>query len=310
MTDDGEFGCGATIAKFSSQGYRVVYVAFSAAEQSVLPHLPRDILRKEVLVATSFLGIKNEDCLVYEFEVRRFSDSRQEILDLIIKINYKYMPSMVFLPSINDTHQDHHVIATEGFRAFKHTTMLGYEVPWNNLNFKNGIIKKFFLNLFIFVIFLLIFNIMTNILNEYNSQKLQDLINLEINTRADKKRLELLLFGINGIIERPVGHGLTNFLKNNPLALSTHNTYLQLLYELGIIMSILIFWIFFSLKKCIKLSRIQKNYYNLLLSLIILIFFIQLIVNDSLGTINVFIVLGFLIYLSSNRKFNYLQKIT
>jgi LmbE family N-acetylglucosaminyl deacetylase len=137
-TDDGEFGCGATIAKFSSQGYRVVYVAFSAAEQSVLPHLPRDILRKEVLVATSFLGIKNEDCLVYEFEVRRFSDSRQEILDLMIKINHKYMPSMVFLPSINDTHQDHHVIATEGFRAFKHTTMLGYEVPWNNLNFKTS----------------------------------------------------------------------------------------------------------------------------------------------------------------------------
>lgn len=137
-TDDGEFGCGATIAKFSSQGDRVVYVAFSAAEQSVLPHLPRDILRKEVLLATSFLGIINEHCLVYEFEVRRFSESRQEILDLMIKLNQQYMPDMVFLPSINDTHQDHHVIATEGFRAFKRTTMLGYEVPWNNLNFKTS----------------------------------------------------------------------------------------------------------------------------------------------------------------------------
>ena len=137
-TDDGEFGCGATIAKFTSQGDRVVYVAFSAAEQSVLPHLPRNILRKEVLLATSCLGIKSEHCLVYEFEVRRFSESRQEILDLMIKLNQKYMPDMVFLPSLNDTHQDHHVIATEGFRAFKRTTILGYEVPWNNLNFKTS----------------------------------------------------------------------------------------------------------------------------------------------------------------------------
>jgi LmbE family N-acetylglucosaminyl deacetylase len=137
-TDDGEFGCGATIAKFTSQGDKVLYVAFSAAEQSVLPHLPRNILRKEVLLATFSLGIKSEDCLIYEFEVRRFSESRQEILDLMIKLNQKYMPDMVFLPSLNDTHQDHHVIATEGFRAFKRTTMLGYEVPWNNLNFKTS----------------------------------------------------------------------------------------------------------------------------------------------------------------------------
>lgn len=137
-TDDGEFGCGATIAKFTSQGDNVLYVAFSAAEQSVLPHLPRDILRKEVLLATSCLGVKNENCLIYNFEVRRFSEVRQNILDKMIQLKQKYKPDIVFLPSINDTHQDHYVIASEGFRAFKSTTMLGYEVPWNNLNFKTS----------------------------------------------------------------------------------------------------------------------------------------------------------------------------
>ena len=30
-TDDGEFGCGATIAKFVKEGRRVIYAAFSAA---------------------------------------------------------------------------------------------------------------------------------------------------------------------------------------------------------------------------------------------------------------------------------------
>lgn len=137
-TDDGEFGCGGTIAKYVSEGWRAVYVAFSAAEQSVLPHLPRDILRKEVKEATLVLGIAPEDCIVLDFEVRKFPEQRQAILDEMVKLNRELQPDLVFLPSPNDTHQDHHVIAHEGFRAFKRTTMLGYEVPWNNLDFRTS----------------------------------------------------------------------------------------------------------------------------------------------------------------------------
>lgn len=137
-TDDGEFGCGATIAKLTKDGYRVIYVAFSAAEQSVVPPYPRDILRYEVKEATRVLGIEQEDCLVLDFEVRRFPELRQKILDKMIELNKEYQPDIVFLPSLHDTHQDHLVIAQEGFRAFKKTTMLGYEVPWNNLEFKTS----------------------------------------------------------------------------------------------------------------------------------------------------------------------------
>lgn len=137
-TDDGEFGCGGTIAKYIAEGVRAVYVAFSAAEQSVLAHLPRDILRTEVRKATAALGIADEDCLVFDFEVRRFPELRQAILDKMIELSRRYQPDMVFLPSANDTHQDHQIIAQEGFRAFKRTTMLGYEVPWNNLDFRTS----------------------------------------------------------------------------------------------------------------------------------------------------------------------------
>jgi len=137
-TDDGEFGCGGTIAKYIRDGWRAIYVAFSAAEQSVLPHLPRDILRREVKKATAVLGIESEDCIVLDFEVRKFPEQRQAILDAMVKLNNELQPDLVFLPSPNDTHQDHHVIAHEGFRAFKRTTMLGYEVPWNNLDFKTS----------------------------------------------------------------------------------------------------------------------------------------------------------------------------
>ena len=137
-TDDGEFGCGGTIAKYVSNGSRVIYAAFSAAEQSVLPHLPRDILRSEVRQATAILGIQDEDCLVFDFEVRRFPELRQRILDQMIVLNQEYSPDVVLLPSLNDTHQDHQTVAQEGFRAFKRVTMLGYEVPWNNLDFRTS----------------------------------------------------------------------------------------------------------------------------------------------------------------------------
>ena len=137
-TDDGEFGCGGTIARYVSEGVRVIYVAFSAAEQSVLPHLPKDVLRREVKIATAVLGIAPQDCIVLDFEFRRFPELRQGILDKMIELSRDYEPDVVFLPSANDTHQDHQTIAQEGFRAFKRTTMLGYEVPWNNLDFRTS----------------------------------------------------------------------------------------------------------------------------------------------------------------------------
>ncbi|HRH91229.1 MAG TPA: PIG-L family deacetylase, partial [Agitococcus sp.] len=42
---------------------------------------------------------------------------------------------LVLMPSLKDIHQDHATIAQEGLRAFKGTTILGYELIWNNLSF-------------------------------------------------------------------------------------------------------------------------------------------------------------------------------
>lgn len=141
-TDDGEFGCGGTIVKLLEEGRKIVYVAFSAAEQSVLPSLPKDILRTEVKEATQVLGVPSSDCIVLNHLVRRFGESRQKILDDMLALKREYNPNMVFLPSQNDTHQDHNVIALEGFRAFKRITMLGYEIPWNNLDFRTSCFFK------------------------------------------------------------------------------------------------------------------------------------------------------------------------
>jgi N-acetylglucosamine malate deacetylase 1 len=141
-TDDGEFGCGGTIAALASRGARVVYVAFSAAEASVPVGFESDILRQEVKEATVILGIKPEDCICLKYPVRHFPAHRQEILEDMVRLGKEYQPDVVFLPSRFDTHQDHAVIVEEGFRAFKRCTMFGYEIPWNNLEFRaNGFFK-------------------------------------------------------------------------------------------------------------------------------------------------------------------------
>jgi LmbE family N-acetylglucosaminyl deacetylase len=132
-TDDGELGCGGFISKLVSEGCEVYYIAFSAAENSVPEGLPKDILRKEVAEATIELGIKKENLFVLNYEVRRFPEFRQEILEDLIKYRKIINPDLVLIPSLNDIHQDHYTIAHEAVRAFKNTTMLGYELPWNNL---------------------------------------------------------------------------------------------------------------------------------------------------------------------------------
>lgn len=134
-TDDGELGCGGTIARLLGEGTDVYYVAFSICTRSLPPSLPPDTLEKEVKVATKILGIPPQNLILYDFDVRRFKEFRQDILEELIKIRTKINPDLVFLPTPADIHQDHQVISEEGLRAFKHTSVLGYELPWNNLSF-------------------------------------------------------------------------------------------------------------------------------------------------------------------------------
>lgn len=131
-TDDGEFGAGGLISKWVDRGVDVTYVAFSAAEESVLPEFPRDILRREAIEALSALGVSSECCRVLDFPVRYFPAERQRILETMVGLNTELNPDLVLLPSTYDIHQDHSVICQEGVRAFKRSTILGYEVPWNN----------------------------------------------------------------------------------------------------------------------------------------------------------------------------------
>ncbi len=141
-TDDGELGCGGSIARFCSEGREVTYVAFSLCTRSLPEGLAPNTLEIEVKAATKVLGVKPENLILYDYDVRRFKEFRQEILEELVKINRQVNPDLVFVPSPTDIHQDHQVISEEGLRAYKNTTLLGYEMPWNNLSFNTRCFVK------------------------------------------------------------------------------------------------------------------------------------------------------------------------
>jgi LmbE family N-acetylglucosaminyl deacetylase len=136
-TDDGELGAGGTIARLIESGANVSYAAFSTAENSLSPEFPPDTLVREVKNATQFLGIKSENLHIFGHKVRELEYNRQQVLDEMIGLRRnKY--DLVLMPCLHDIHQDHEVIAREGLRAFKQTSILGYELIWNNLHFNTS----------------------------------------------------------------------------------------------------------------------------------------------------------------------------
>jgi LmbE family N-acetylglucosaminyl deacetylase len=92
--------------------------------------------------ATLKLGIKSENLLIFNYQVRKLNFARQEILEELIKIKENVDPELILMPCLTDIHQDHSTIAQEGLRAFKTKTILGYELIWNNLSFNTTAFVK------------------------------------------------------------------------------------------------------------------------------------------------------------------------
>ena len=130
-TDDAEFGCGGTIARLVAEGHEVHCAAFSSCEESIPAGFPKDALAREMFEAAAVLGVPRERVRLFEYRVRRFSERRQDILEELVRLARELKPDLVLMPSLQDTHQDHQVIAQEAPRAFKQTTILSYDMPWN-----------------------------------------------------------------------------------------------------------------------------------------------------------------------------------
>ncbi len=134
-TDDGELGCGGTMAKLTEEGRDVFYVAFSICEESVPEPFPKDILATEVMDATSCLGVPESNVIIKRYPVRHFPTERQAILQDLVSLREELQPDLIFCPSWHALHQDHRTVAEEALRAFKRVSLLGYDMPWDVITF-------------------------------------------------------------------------------------------------------------------------------------------------------------------------------
>jgi len=141
-TDDIELGAGGTLIKLlEDKSNDICWVVFSICEDAVPQGLPADTLEKEFTAVASKLGIKNYR--INRFPNKNFPQDRQRILDQLDKVKREFKPDLVVSPSLNDSHQDHKTIAEEAVRAFKkEASIIGYELPWNNLVFSPQLTVK------------------------------------------------------------------------------------------------------------------------------------------------------------------------
>ena len=128
--DDVELGAGGTIYQLGKSN-NVFYIGMSLP-----PLVNQDVLLSEFHESAKVLGIKPENIILKDYDPRNLSDVRSEILQFFYDLNKKHKPDIIFIPNSKDIHQSHEVVFAEGRRAFKYSSILGYELPWNSFDFK------------------------------------------------------------------------------------------------------------------------------------------------------------------------------
>ncbi len=137
--DDIEFGMGGTLSRIQGMGIgKIRIIVFSNCDESLPSGLPAKTLINECKASLMIYGIDESQVLFENFAVRNFHQSRQEILDTIIREYRQDAYDTVFFPTTKDTHQDHSVISEEAIRACTRSTMFGYEMPWNVFDSKKN----------------------------------------------------------------------------------------------------------------------------------------------------------------------------
>jgi len=128
--DDIEIGCGALIANIQ-KSTEVFCVTLSDNQDNPLL---KNVVR-EHNESMRILGVDEKHRFLENFITRRFKHSRQEILEYLFSMNRKYQPDMVFVHSNADLHQDHSTVTQESLRAFRGTSLFGYDVIRSSYGF-------------------------------------------------------------------------------------------------------------------------------------------------------------------------------
>jgi LmbE family N-acetylglucosaminyl deacetylase len=136
-TDDVELSCGAAIAELISNGCKVYYVALSDCQDTLInTKFPLDTLTKECRNALKILGVKSRDISIFQHKNKLYCEEPRKIFETLEKLRDTIQPDLVLIPDVNQTHQDHQVVAQQAVSVFRRSTsILSYEQPWNDLQF-------------------------------------------------------------------------------------------------------------------------------------------------------------------------------
>ena len=128
--DDIELGCGAFL-HHALPASDVRCITLSANHNN--PELTNIV--QEHRNSLSTLGVSPEQIIVERFETRKFPQQRQEVLEYLFQQRLEFKPEMVFVHTRSDIHQDHNAVTEEALRAFRGTTLLGFDVVRSSYGF-------------------------------------------------------------------------------------------------------------------------------------------------------------------------------
>ena len=128
--DDIELGCGAFIANIQGKA-DILCVTLSDNQKN--PALTA--LLEEHFRSMAILGVDRKHIKVGTFVTRRFPELRQEILEYLYQLNREFKPDIVITHTRSDIHQDHQQTTDEVLRAFRGTTVLGFDALRSSYGF-------------------------------------------------------------------------------------------------------------------------------------------------------------------------------
>jgi len=128
--DDIELGCGAFISNINGKADLLCVTLSDNQKNLALTHVVDEHYR-----SMNILGVSRDHIRLGTFVTRRFPELRQEILEYLYQLNHDYQPDIVITHTRADIHQDHQQTTEEVLRAFRGTTVLGYDALRSSYGF-------------------------------------------------------------------------------------------------------------------------------------------------------------------------------
>lgn len=128
---DDELACAGTLIRMARAGVTVKIVYLSHCGESLPVNWDFNTRALEASAACEKMGIRGHE--VWSYRVRQFEADRQQLLQRLINLKNAMEPELVLIPSMSDMHQDHQTTHREALRAFKDTSIFGYEMAQNQI---------------------------------------------------------------------------------------------------------------------------------------------------------------------------------